>query len=146
MTERVGRVRLDAIDFHQHNVREDLGDLRDLTASIRRFGIMQPVVLEQRGDRLRIRAGHRRVAAARLAMRWEAVADALGISQSAAQAAIRPKDASTPHRRIHRVACTRLAQLCDTARVKVAAREWTADDVLAELEALAHPEGDHSPE
>jgi len=64
---RVGRVAIDSIDYHQHNVRVDLGDLRDLTDSIRRFGIMQPVVLERRGDRLRIRAGHRRVAAARLA-------------------------------------------------------------------------------
>lgn len=64
---RVGRVPIDAIEFHQHNVRVDLGDLRDLTESIRRFGILQPVILEQRGQRLRIRAGHRRVAAARLA-------------------------------------------------------------------------------
>lgn len=64
---QVGRVSLDAIDYHRHNVRTDLGDLRDLTASIRQFGVMQPVVLERRGDRLRIRAGHRRVAAARLA-------------------------------------------------------------------------------
>jgi ParB/RepB/Spo0J family partition protein len=64
---RVGRVPIDSIDYHQHNVRVDLGDLRDLTTSIQRFGVMQPVVLERRGDRLRIRAGHRRVAAARLA-------------------------------------------------------------------------------
>lgn len=64
---KVGLVPLDRIDYHQHNVRVDLGDLRDLTQSIKRFGVMQPVVLEFRGQRLRIRAGHRRVAAARLA-------------------------------------------------------------------------------
>lgn len=64
---RVGNVDLSVIDFHPHNVRHDLGDLRSLTESIRRFGVLQPVVLERRGRRLRIRAGHRRVAAARLA-------------------------------------------------------------------------------
>lgn len=64
---RVGLVPLDRIDFHRHNVREDLGDLRDLTESIRQLGVLQPVVVEVRGERLRVRAGHRRVAAARLA-------------------------------------------------------------------------------
>lgn len=64
---KVGLVRLDDIHFHQHNVRRDLGDLRTLVESIRQFGVMQPVVLEDNGDRLRIRAGHRRVAAARIA-------------------------------------------------------------------------------
>lgn len=66
-TVRAGLVRTGDIDFHQHNVRVDLGDLRDLVESIRRFGVMQPVALEPRGQRLRIRDGHRRVAAARLA-------------------------------------------------------------------------------
>lgn len=64
---KVGLVRLDDIQFHQHNVRRDLGDLRTLVDSIKQFGVMQPVVLEDNGDRLRIRAGHRRVAAARIA-------------------------------------------------------------------------------
>lgn len=64
---RVGLVPLDRIDFHAHNVRQDLGDLRSLTASIAQLGVMQPVVLEVRGQRLRVRSGHRRVAAARLA-------------------------------------------------------------------------------
>ncbi|MGW8565689.1 ParB/RepB/Spo0J family partition protein [Isoptericola sp. NPDC055881] len=62
-----GRVRLDDITFHPHNVRVDLGDLRDLAASIKEFGVLTPVVLEQRGDTLRVRQGHRRVAAARYA-------------------------------------------------------------------------------
>jgi ParB/RepB/Spo0J family partition protein len=69
MTEdiRVGLVRLDQIRFHPHNGRQDLGDLRSLSSSIARFGVMQPVVVEKHGDSLRLRAGHRRVAAARLA-------------------------------------------------------------------------------
>lgn len=64
---RVGLVKLTDIVFHPHNVRRDLGDLRSLTASIVRHGVMQPVVVEEYGDHVRLRAGHRRVAAAQLA-------------------------------------------------------------------------------
>lgn len=64
---RVGMVRVDDILFHPHNTRTNLGDLRTLTNSILRYGVMQPVVVEEYGQKLRLRAGHRRVAAARLA-------------------------------------------------------------------------------
>jgi ParB family chromosome partitioning protein len=64
---KVGMVRADSIRVHPRNVRKDLGDLRELTDSIARFGVMQPVTVEHRGDHLRLRHGHRRVAAARLA-------------------------------------------------------------------------------
>lgn len=64
---RVGRVHVEDIRFHPHNIRRDLGDLRSLADSISRYGVMQPVVLEQNCDHYRLRAGHRRVAAARLA-------------------------------------------------------------------------------
>lgn len=60
---RVGLVKLTDIVFHPHNVCRDLGDLRSLTASIARHGVMQPVVVEEYGDHVRLRAGHRRVAA-----------------------------------------------------------------------------------
>lgn len=63
---KVGRVRLDQIRFHPHNIRRNLGDLRGLRDSITRFGVMQPVILEHHAGGLRLRAGHRRVAAARL--------------------------------------------------------------------------------
>lgn len=63
----IALVRLDQVVFHPHNVRQDLGDLRALTASIKRHGVMQPVVVEKHAGRLRLRAGHRRTAAARLA-------------------------------------------------------------------------------
>lgn len=66
-TVKAALVPVDTILFHPHNIRRDYGDLRGLAASITRFGVMQPVVLETYGDRLRLRAGHRRVAAARLA-------------------------------------------------------------------------------
>lgn len=63
---RVGLVRVDQVRFHPHNVRRDLGDLRPLADSISAFGVMQPIVVERMGDHLRLRAGHRRVAAAKL--------------------------------------------------------------------------------
>jgi len=62
-----GLVPLDRIQFHAHNVRRDLGDLRALADSIKQHGVVTPVVLERRGEMFRIRDGHRRVAAARLA-------------------------------------------------------------------------------
>lgn len=60
-------VMLDRVVFHPHNVRRNLGDLRQLTSSIELHGVLQPVVLERYGAVLRVRMGHRRVAAARLA-------------------------------------------------------------------------------
>lgn len=62
-----GLVRLTDIDFHPFNVGRNLGDLRALADSIARRGLIQPIVVERRGERLRLRAGHRRVAAARMA-------------------------------------------------------------------------------
>lgn len=64
---KVGLVPVARVQVHGHNVRQNLGDLRGLTDSIRRYGVMQPIVVERRGDTLRLRAGHRRLAAARLA-------------------------------------------------------------------------------
>lgn len=64
---RAGLVRVDEIRFHPANVRRELGDLRDLTESVRRYGVLQPVVVERYGSSVRLRMGHRRLAAARLA-------------------------------------------------------------------------------
>lgn len=63
----VGVIKVDDVEFHPFNHGRDLGDLRPLTDSIRRNGLIHPIVVERRGPRFRIRAGHRRVAAARLA-------------------------------------------------------------------------------
>jgi ParB/RepB/Spo0J family partition protein len=63
---RVGLVRVDDVQFHPHNVRTDLGDLRSLAQSIANFGVLQPIVVERYGDKLRLRAGHRRLAAAKI--------------------------------------------------------------------------------
>lgn len=64
---RAALVRIDQIQFHPANIRRNLGDLRDLSDSILQYGVLQPVVVEHHGDVLRLRIGHRRVAAAHLA-------------------------------------------------------------------------------
>lgn len=66
-TPEVGLVRLDQVVAHPHNLRRNLGDLRALTASVKRHGVMVPIIVEKHGGRLRLRAGHRRVTAARIA-------------------------------------------------------------------------------
>lgn len=94
-----GLVPVGQIRFHPRNVRRDLGDLRDLAESIRRVGLIQPVVVERHPDYLLLRAGHRRVAAARLAgvVRVPAVvhADHLSTEQFLVQAL---------HENLHRAA------------------------------------------
>lgn len=55
------------IDAHPSNVGRNLGDLRGLVDSIARTGVLVPVILERRGRRYRLRDGHRRLAAAKLA-------------------------------------------------------------------------------
>jgi ParB family chromosome partitioning protein len=70
LTQRVTVLRIDRIEPHPANVREDLGDLGDLARSVRRQGILQPLIVQPHPDResrYRIIAGHRRFEAARLA-------------------------------------------------------------------------------
>lgn len=58
------------IDPHPANVREDLGDVTDLVASIEAQGVLQPLVVQPapgRPGRYVILAGHRRFAAAKKA-------------------------------------------------------------------------------
>jgi ParB family chromosome partitioning protein len=57
-------VHVSRLKPHPSNVRESLGDLTDLAASIRVHGILQPIVISP--DHV-VLAGHRRLAAARLA-------------------------------------------------------------------------------
>lgn len=58
-------IDIDDIRPAPDNIRRDLGDLTDLAASIKSAGILQPLVVEDRGDHFVIIAGHRRHAAAR---------------------------------------------------------------------------------
>lgn len=63
---QVARIKVSLIRAHGTNVRKDLGDLRDLEESVRRFGVMQPITVEKRPDHWLLRDGHRRVAVANM--------------------------------------------------------------------------------
>ena len=61
----VGRlVPIDQIDPNPNQPRQVMGDLSELMASIAEKGIIEPLVLRQRGDRYQIIAGERRYQAA----------------------------------------------------------------------------------
>ena len=63
-------VHLSRIEPHPSNIREDLGDLAELTASVRVHGILQPLVVQPHPSRdgaYQLLAGHRRLAAAKRA-------------------------------------------------------------------------------
>lgn len=60
-------IAIDAIDDSPDNPRTVLTDLPSLARSIEAHGVIEPVIVVQDGDRFRIVAGHRRVAAAKLA-------------------------------------------------------------------------------
>lgn len=59
-TSSVVQMPLARLRAHPRNVRTSLGDLRDLTGSIRQLGVLQPLVVERRGEVFQILAGHRR--------------------------------------------------------------------------------------
>jgi ParB family chromosome partitioning protein len=57
----VGRmIAIDLIDPNPHQPRQVMGDLSELIASIAEKGIIEPIVVRQRGDRFQIVAGERR--------------------------------------------------------------------------------------
>ena len=61
----IGRlVPIERIDPNPHQPRQVMGDLSELIASISEKGILEPLVVRQRGDRFQIVAGERRYHAA----------------------------------------------------------------------------------
>lgn len=60
-------IPLDRLRPHPDNIREDLGDLSELAASIATRGLLQPLVVSPTGKSFLILDGHRRYAAAKLA-------------------------------------------------------------------------------
>lgn len=61
----VAALPVDRIDADR-NIRDDLGDLSELTASIRQLGVLQPIAVTPTGeDRYEVAYGHRRLEAAR---------------------------------------------------------------------------------
>lgn len=65
----LGQVKVNQIEVGQHAQRIDPEDpdIAELAESIRRVGIINPLVVVRDGDSLRLVAGHRRLVAARLA-------------------------------------------------------------------------------
>lgn len=67
-TVQVEEINLDLIDLDPANVRRDLGELKELAASIEQQGVLQPVTVRSTGDgRYVAIMGNRRCAAAKLA-------------------------------------------------------------------------------
>jgi len=63
--EPVGRmVAIDDIDPNPNQPRQVMGDLSELIASIAEKGVIEPLVVRQRGERFQIVAGERRYQAA----------------------------------------------------------------------------------
>lgn len=67
-------VALVRVSAHPSNIGRDLGDLRTLAESISVRGVLVPLVVERNGDGYRLRDGHRRLAAAKIAGRSHAPA------------------------------------------------------------------------
>jgi ParB family transcriptional regulator, chromosome partitioning protein len=90
MTAQQPYVHVDRIHPHPDNVREDLGDLTEMAASIRAHGVLQPLTVEPHPGKpghYLIIAGHRRYAAARRAGR-----DQLPIAVRQSRADVAPEE------------------------------------------------------
>jgi len=70
-TERIKELELGEIDANPHQPRErfDDGHLGELAESIRRHGVLQPVVVRRAGDRYQLVVGERRFRASKIAGR-----------------------------------------------------------------------------
>lgn len=66
-TSSLRRVPVADLTANPANVRESLDGIEELAASIRANGLLQPLIVNERGSRLTVTDGHRRLAAARLA-------------------------------------------------------------------------------
>ncbi len=58
-------IEIGKLDGREGNPRRRLGDVAGLAASIRSFGILEPLVVRVKGKRYEVIAGHRRLAAAK---------------------------------------------------------------------------------
>jgi len=70
-TERILEIELDQIDPNPHQPRENFDEkqLRELSASIRKHGVLQPVVVRRDGARYQLVVGERRFRASKIAGR-----------------------------------------------------------------------------
>ena len=63
----ISEVSVDEIEANPHQPRQEFANIADLTESIRRYGVLQPVLLTQKGDGYELVAGERRFRAAKAA-------------------------------------------------------------------------------
>ncbi len=70
-TERVKELDLETIEANPHQPREHFNDehLRELAESIKKHGVIQPVVVRRAGDRYQLVIGERRLRASKMAGR-----------------------------------------------------------------------------
>jgi ParB family chromosome partitioning protein len=70
-TERVKELEIESIDANPHQPREHFNDenLGELAESIRRHGVLQPVVVRRTGERYQLVMGERRLRASKIAGR-----------------------------------------------------------------------------
>ncbi|MEW5900701.1 MAG: ParB/RepB/Spo0J family partition protein [Acidobacteriota bacterium] len=64
---RIRMISLDRIDPNPHQARSELGNLEELTASIKSKGILEPILVRPRNARFEIIAGERRYVASKKA-------------------------------------------------------------------------------
>jgi ParB family chromosome partitioning protein len=60
-------IDLEKVYISPLNVRKDPGDLSEITDSVKDVGVLEPILVRQRGDMAEVIAGSRRVKAARQA-------------------------------------------------------------------------------
>ena len=65
MTPEFREIALDSLYISPRNVRSDTGDLTELIESIRDMGVLEPILVRQKGQEYEVIAGRRRLEAAR---------------------------------------------------------------------------------
>jgi ParB family transcriptional regulator, chromosome partitioning protein len=65
--EQIELIDLDKLEVHPSNPRRDQGDLGPLAASIKKVGVIEPIVAVKHNGKMQVVAGSRRMAAARKA-------------------------------------------------------------------------------
>lgn len=66
-TNQIKLINTSLIDPHPDNPRKNIGDVTDLAASIKTNGLLSPLSVVPNGERYRVIAGHRRLAACKQA-------------------------------------------------------------------------------
>lgn len=85
--DRLQQLDLGLVDVHELNPRKDVGDLKELAASIDQIGVVEPIVVVERDGRFKAVAGSRRLAASKLAGQKSIPARVMSLDDAQAAAA-----------------------------------------------------------